>query len=143
MTRVEYNGEVRYLLYSVGVMMDVNKRFGGLDGLLDLLGAEEVTPESFEAFTWAFARMANEGERKIAQDGYDPLDPLAPEDVAATMQIIEHARLSHSIVEEISLAYEHEYTDEEKQEIDLGLAEIRKKKESPAKARTRIITSSD
>lgn len=145
MTRVEFNGEVRYLLYSVGVMMDVNKKYGALDALLDLLGIDPITPECFAAFAWTFARMVNEGEMKIDQDGFHALDLITEEDVysATTMTIIEHARLTQAVIDEISLAYKHEYTDEEKQEIDIGLAEIRKKKESPEKPQMRTIITSD
>ena len=140
MTPVKFAGHTRYLNYSMAVLMDVDEKFGGVEALLDAFNGEAEGTDRFQAFAWAFVRMANDGEQKIANDGYESLPPLREEDLTAQMQPITYSRLQQAMVDEITLAYNHEYTEEESKEIDLGLAELRKKKESPARTTERNIT---
>lgn len=143
MTPVKFAGQTRYLNYSMAVLMDVDEKFGGVEMLLDALNGEAEGVDRFQAFAWAFVRMANDGEQKIANDGYESLPPLREEDLPPQMQPITYSRLQQAMVDEITLAYNHEYTEEESKEIDLGLAELRKKKESPERTTERTITLSE
>ena len=142
MTPVKFAGQTRYLNYSMAVLMEVDTKFGGVEALLDALNGEAEGTDQFQAFAWAFVTMANDGEQKIANDGYETLPPLREEELAPQMQPITYSRLQQAMVDEITLAYNHEYTEEESKEIDLGLAELRKKKESPERTTERNITLS-
>lgn len=143
MTKVQFKGENRYLNYSVGVMIEVNRKYGSLDDFLEKLNSAESTDEGFDAFRFAFVMMANDAEQKIEHDGYERLAPISLDDLPKQLQPMVFVRLWNAVVEEINTAYDHEYTEEEQKEIDLGLAEIRKKKESPEKPQTRTIITSD
>lgn len=143
MTPVKFAGQTRYLNYSMAVMMEVDTKYGGVDALLEILSDEKHSKEQFEAFAWAFVTMANDGEQKIAHDGYESLPLLHESELSQMMQPMTFSRLSEAMAEEITVALNHEYTEEENEEIDLGLAELRKKKEKPASAEERAITLSD
>lgn len=125
MVKVTVAGEDRYLNYSIGVLFDVNDKYGSLSGFLDVL--EKDNMEAFDALRWITVRMANEGELCRRSLGYDRCEILKDEDVGTQMSPYDFMMLKNAVVTAVNNGYMREVPDDENREIDLGLQELEEK----------------
>ena len=116
------------LHYSVDVMFDVNEEFGSLDAALDLL--REPGRKGFETLLWFTRRLAREGELLRRGRG-EAAGGMPPEtELSLRMQPLEAMELSAAVSDAIAMGYRREVPGRD--EVDLGLAELRKNGEAGA-----------
>ena len=125
MRTVGIKGELRWLNYSMDVMFDMQDKFGNIQKALDII--DQRDREAFEAVRWFLVRMANDGELCRREFGYDPLPMLEEKDITPQMRPLDYALLVEAVVDAIQLGYKREI-DNQNEEIDLGLEELRAKK---------------
>ncbi len=118
------NGEERVLNYSVEIMFKVNEKFGGVNQALDAIRPD--TKEAFDAVKWFAVELVNDGELCRRAAGYDKKDMLKPEDISLRMAPLDYILLKEKVIKAIYAGYQRE--TENKDEIDLGLAELNEKK---------------
>ena len=123
------NGEERPLNYSVEIMFKVNEKFGGVKDALNAVESE--TREGAESVFWLLAELVNDGELCRREKGLEPMKMIRAEDFSLRMQPLEYIRLKDAVIQAIGAGYKRETDSNE--EVDLGLAEIKKKK-APAGA---------
>lgn len=124
-----FAGELRPLHYSVGVMFDVNEKYGSASEALDLMTGD--SKDSFDVTRYLAVRMANEAELCRRAEGHDHHPMLEEKDISTRMSPIEYVSLIQAISNAIEYGYTRELEDEN-EETDLGLLELRKKAEAGA-----------
>lgn len=127
LVEVVIRGETRYLNYSIEVMFRVIEKYGSAQKMLEAL----LTPgvEAFETVRWLAALMANDGELCRREAGFEKNPMLSVKDISPRMKPWEYERLHKAVSEAVSLGYQREVEDDDT-EIDLGLEELNKKKET-------------
>lgn len=126
MVYANINGIERPLNYSTEVLFDVNDRFGSFEVAAELLDRDDR--EAFEAVKWFAIHMANDAELCRREEGYDKMPMLKDDDISPHMKVYEFLELKTAVVKAIELGYFREVENPE-DEVDLGLQEIKSKKE--------------
>lgn len=126
MIKTVINGKERYLNYSIEIMFEVERKYGGVNNALNLIEAENA--EAFDAVRWFAVKMANDGELCRRSEGYDHCPMLEMDDITARMHPLEYSELKGAVVKAIIAGYEREVADDDTKEIDIGLAELNEKK---------------
>ena len=121
------NGVKRPLHYSMEVLFAVNDRFGNINNALEVLTKEDK--DSFEALQFLAVAMANDAELRLRAEGYDHGKFLGADDITMRMKPVEYVNLIQAVTDAVAAGYEQEHKSEN-EEIDLGLAELRKKAEA-------------
>ena len=124
----EISGRSCLLHFSMGVLFDVQEKFGSAQAALDLI--MDGGREGFEAVQWLALRMAREGEMARRAVGYEP-QPLPDDgDVADLIGPREYTALRTAVIRACSLAFSREVESEDA-ETDLVILELAEKKTQP------------
>lgn len=124
-----FAGKQRPLHYSIATMFKVNEKFGSAEGALNELMKDDN--EGFEVMRFLAVLMANDAELCRRAEGYDPIPMLTVDDVTTRMTPGEYVGLKNAISKAIGLGYRRE-NEEENDEVDLGLLELKKNSEAGA-----------
>lgn len=127
--KIVWNGEPIFLNYSMEVLFSVGDKFGNIANALEAV--EKNTAEGLEAVQWLACQMANDGELYRREMGYDKGRMYTEQDFSGRMHPQEFAELRDAVVEAIAKGYKRELQDED--EVDLGLAELNRKKNRAGK----------
>ena len=120
-------GDTKYYLnYSVAVMFDMVEKFGNLNAALDILLPDNR--DSFDALRWFFVKMVNDAELCRRDAGYDHGKLLEESDISPRMSPLDYAVMKAAVIDAINRGYLRETATEDKEDIDLGLEELRAKK---------------
>lgn len=120
----EINGKKRYLHYSIECLFAVNEKYGSVQTALEIL--QKDNRESFEAVRYLAALMANDAELCRRAEGFTAEEMISENDIPLRMSPGKYALLMDAVCEAIAEGYRQEQEDED-EETDLGLAELRKK----------------
>lgn len=126
MVTCTFNNTKYFLNYSIEIMFDMIDKFGSLREAMDVIAGESKA--SFEAVRWFFVRMVNDAELCLRASGYDPKPMIEESDITLRITPYDYALMKAAVVDAINNGYTRETGDGDKQEIDLGLEEIRAKK---------------
>lgn len=102
------------------------EKYGDAEGLFKTLGAR--SRDEFEAVRWLTVKLANDGELCRRAQGLSPLPLLTEEEISPRMRPIDYMELKNAVVAAVNLGYQREEDDAD-EELDVGLAEIRQKKQ--------------
>lgn len=120
------NDKIYPLHYSIGVMFDVNEKYGSIQDALEIL--EKDNRESFEVLRFLTVAMANDAELCRRAEGYDhkPMPFSDEKDISVHMRPVEYLALKLAVSQAVNIAYKQECKGED-EEVDLGLIELQKK----------------
>ena len=118
-------GKFRPLNFSIEVMFDAADKFGSISNVFERL--EKESRESGECIEWLLLHMANDAELVRRREGYDHDILLTEEDVKIKNPAY-YMIYKAAVTEALNLGYSREVEDT-KGEIDLGLQELKEKKE--------------
>ena len=125
MVPVKIGGQDYFFNFSIEVMFEMIERWGGVQAALDALGEESVS--GFEAVKWWSVRLARDGELCRRDAGYDHGRMISENDISMRMSPLDFAELKNAVVTAITRGYKRE--TESTEEVDLGLEELRQKKD--------------
>ena len=128
--KITWNGTPIFLNYSMEVMFSVGDKFGNIANALEAV--EKSSREGLEAVRWFACQMANDGELYRREMGYDKGKMYTEQDFSGRMHPQEFSELRDAVVEAIAKGYQRELQNEE-DEVDLGLAELNRKKDRAGK----------
>lgn len=118
-------GKDRQLNYSIEVMFNMRDKFGSIQDALDIIAKDGA--EAFDAVKWFALQMANDAELCRRDAGYDPQPMISEKDITIRMRPLDYEELKAAVVDAITLGYRREIKDD-KEETDIGLAELQAKK---------------
>ena len=124
-----FAGKKRPLQYYIASMFKVNEKFGSAqDALTELMKDDSA---GFEAMRFLAVLLANDAELCRRAEGYDQMPMLEEKEISTRMTPAEYVGLKDAISKAIGLGYHREIEDEN-EEVDLGLLELRKNPEAGA-----------
>lgn len=122
-------GRKLYLAFTVTAMFQINELLGEQE-LFEVLSC--TGKEGFDRFCDIIQILSCCGETIRQQEGYGKQEPLTKEQVAAYMTPVEYLGLKKAAMDAVMLGYGREIVDE-KEEVDVGLAELEKKTDQPGR----------
>ncbi len=125
MNSTPLKGKFRPLNFSIEVMFDAADKYGSMSKVFKLL--EKENRESADVIKWFLLHMANDAELARRADGYDHDDMLTEEDIEIKNPTF-YRIYKQAVLRAIEIGYNREVEDS-KEEVDLGLQEIKEKKE--------------
>lgn len=106
--------EKEYLLcFSLYAVKECTERYGGMDNLFPAINGKDDVKNMEEA-VWLLSLMMECGKRYAAVEGLEATEPLSEADIFAVADIMDFAKIKHSIVSTISAGGEREIQTEEK-----------------------------
>ena len=123
---IKLNERGYYLAFNGEAMFKIQEDFGGSENLIDIL--KQNTRESFVTLCEVVAFLAEQGELVRRYMGYDPNETLKSETIKNSVQPSDIFGLKLAVARAIALGYGREIDPSSKDEIDLGLNELKQKK---------------
>lgn len=120
-------GRKLFLAFTVTAMFQINELLGDQE-LFEVLSC--TGKQGFEQFCDIIRVLSCSGETIRQQEGYGKQEPLTKEQVAAYMTPVEYLELKKAAMDAVMIGYGREIVDE-KEEVDVGLAELEKKTGQP------------
>lgn len=125
--KFELAGRVRYLMFTVEAMFQVQEQFGGSSELIEAL--RDGGRDGFTAACKSAAILAEQGELARRSLGYGPEPIVEVDAIASTLDPSSAVALKMAIPAAMSLGYGREVEPKD-DEIDLGLAELNAQKKT-------------
>lgn len=125
--KITLAGRERYLAFTGEAMFQIEEKFGAASKLLETMKGN--TRAAFSAACEAAAILAEQGELARRHLGYDKAPIIDAETIQATTAPSGIAALKLAIPAAIELGYGRE-VKEERDEVDLGLAELNAQKKT-------------
>lgn len=126
MTSTVISGKPRFLHYSISVLFDVVEVYGSIQAALEKLSGDDRA--AFETVQWFALKMAEDAELVRRAAGHAPAPMLTEKELTMQMSPFAFETLRAAVVAAIEKGYARE-VEEPEEEIDVGLAELRAKKE--------------
>ena len=118
-------GHTYYLLYNGAAMFACNDAFGA-GKILECIAPNDL--EGYEAQCKAVVILAEQGELSRRYYGYDSSEMLTAERLKLETSPVELLAMKQALMKAVLLGYGREIGEDDDQTIDLGLAELNKKK---------------
>lgn len=120
---VSLDGEDRLLCFSMGVMEDVYRDFGDLQGLFDAMNGKTHNP--IRAIIWALERMMDAGAKYAARKGIQAAPPLTADELREVCDLSDFTGLRQAVLNTITAGSEREVEAEPPKNGTATPAEIR------------------
>ncbi len=124
------------LFFSVGVLLDVGDRYGGLDALSEALRA--YTPDGVRALCWLLARLAGAGALLYDERGLTHPPPPGEQALYTGLSAEEYAPAVEAASQAIQRGLRRE-TKSSQRPIDRGLQQLRRGQGEPDVARADLL----
>lgn len=125
-TIYEVDGKALRMVYTVGVMGDVNDKFGTVSDTLAAIDGDKK--ESVLNLCWLAARLAEEGELIRRDEGYDAEPIWTHSRLTRSVRPADYPQLKSAVVDAMVAGFARDITDGK--DVDLGLMKLEKKKET-------------
>lgn len=124
--KIDINGQTFRLCLNGAALFDIYDKFGTKGFVTDPI--EGHTRKAFNATCWMFAKLAEQGELVRRHQGYDRQEIKMPEYFQTFFRPADVLTAREAIKTAVQVGFAREIPDEEDGEIDLGLQELKKKR---------------